>query len=71
MELKDETASSKSLQKAEHELDFEEVKRLYLEEGYTIAKLCKEFKRSSVTIGAYLKEHGINKPKGGYNRKPR
>lgn len=67
----DKPVSKKSLQQAEHDLDFEEVKRLYLEEGYSIAKLCQEFKRSSVTMGTYLKEHGIIKPWGGHNRKPR
>ncbi len=65
------TASDRTLEKAEKELDFEEVKRLYLEEGYTIAKLCKHFHRSSVTMGAYLKERGIIKPRGGSRKKPR
>ncbi len=64
------TASKHTFQKAEDNLDFEEVKRLYLEEGYTIAKLCQKFKRSSVTMGAYLKEHGITKP-AGRQKKPR
>lgn len=65
------TSSKGTLQKAEHELDFEEVKRLYLEEGYSIAKLCQKFKKSSVTMGDYLREHGIIKPRGGSKKKPR
>ncbi len=64
-------ASDQALAKAEKELDFEAVKKAYLEEGLNLGDLGRKFHKAPGTMSAYLKAHGICKPKGGYNRKPR
>lgn len=64
-------ASDKALAKAEKDLDFEEVKKAYLEDGLNLGDLGRKFHKAPGTMSAYLKAHGICKPKGGYNRKPR
>ncbi|WP_286810361.1 type II toxin-antitoxin system PemK/MazF family toxin [Bacteroides sp. Phil13] len=65
------TSSDRTLEKAEKELDFEEVRKKYVDENYNMGDLGRYFHKAPATMSAYLKAHGINKPRGGNNRKPR